>query len=79
MLANSHDESKMNAFPCGNKITLQKEGIREAMLEFYKKWYSANIMKLVMLSKDPLDKMEENANKMFSDVKNFDIEVPDLS
>ena len=47
----------INSLVLGNTETLKemplKEGIdvREALLEFHKKWYSANIMSLVVLGK----------------------------
>jgi secreted Zn-dependent insulinase-like peptidase len=40
----------MNRFNCGNLETLKQPGIREALLNFHKTWYSANIMRLVVNS-----------------------------
>ncbi len=58
-------------FSTGNLETLTKVK-RETLIEFYKKYYSANRMKLVLLGKDPLDQMEAWVKKMFAGVKNTD-------
>jgi len=53
-------------FNTGNFETLNIPNIREKMIDFYNKYYSSNIMKLVILSKDKsnlvLDKIESNIN-----------------
>jgi insulysin len=36
-------------FATGNLLSLNKPGVRENLLAFYDKYYSANIMKLVIL------------------------------
>lgn len=48
---NSHEDSYLNGFNCGNMDTLKQEGIRSALLAFHKKYYSANIMRLVVSGK----------------------------
>lgn len=56
-------------FATGNLKTLKK--IKKAdLLKFYKKHYSANRMKLVMMSSLPLDEMAKMAKEKFSSVKN---------
>jgi insulysin len=51
-------DSCMNRFNCGNKESLKQEGIREALLDFHKKWYSSNIMKLCVSSNHTLEQLE---------------------
>ena len=51
----SHESSLMHRFDCGNLETLKQDGIREALLNFHKTWYSANIMNLVLIGKHSLE------------------------
>ena len=68
-------------FCTGNLETLRdipkKKGVNiyDEVLKFYNKWYSANIMKLVVLDKEPLDKMEKMVSKLFDQIKNFNVVV----
>ena len=67
LLAN--DKHPRSKFGTGNRDTL--EGIpRKRLLDFYSKYYSANQMKLVMLSPYSLDEMEKWAKNLFSSVPN---------
>ncbi|KAF9579675.1 Insulinase (Peptidase M16), partial [Lunasporangiospora selenospora] len=72
-------------FSTGNLITLRelpqkdKINVREELIKFYHKYYSANIMKLVILGQEPLDQLTKWAVEKFSDVKNLDIEPPSYS
>ena len=75
----AHEDSLLNRFNCGNAETLQQEGIRDVLLAFHKKWYSSNIMKLVVSGKHSLAQLEEWVVKMFSGVENKDVVAPDLS
>lgn len=59
--------------------SLKKEGIRENLLNFHKKWYSANIMNLVVTGKHSVDQLEQWIREKFAAVPNKDITVPDLS
>lgn len=74
----AYPESLLNRFNCGNLETLQADGIREQLLAFHKKWYSSNIMKLCVSGKHSIEQLEEWVVKMFSDVVNKDVVVPDL-
>lgn len=68
----------MNRFMCGNLKSLQQPGIRDALLAFHAKWYSANIMKLVIVSNHSLDDMTKWVTEKFSAVENKKVEVPNL-
>ncbi len=59
-----------NRFSTGDLTTLQKPNIREELLEFYKKFYSSNIMKLVLYGKENIDDIEKLAFEYFSPIKN---------
>ena len=52
--------------------------MQESLLEFHKKWYSSNIMHLVVLSNHSIEDLETWAVDKFSKVTNFDVEVPYL-
>ena len=75
----SHEDSYFNTFTTGNLETLQKPGIREALLKFHEDWYSANIMALTVSSNLGVDKLEELVKEYFSEVENKNVIVPDLS
>ena len=60
-------------FGGGNKQTLQKPDIRDELLKFYDKYYSSNIMKLVVLSNVPHDVMQKKITKLFEQVPNKNI------
>ena len=57
-------------FGCGNISTLKKPNIRDELLNFYNKYYSANLMKLVILSNIEINKIEKIVTKIFSKIKN---------
>jgi insulysin len=63
---------------CGNKKTLEVEGMRNHLLEFHKTWYSANIMHLCILSNHSIADMQKWVQEKFSEIKNFNVEVPNL-
>ncbi|KAF9941217.1 Insulinase (Peptidase M16) [Modicella reniformis] len=57
---------------------LDREGIdvRDELIAFHSKYYSANIMKLVILGREPLDQLAEWAIEKFSAVRNLGIAPP---
>ncbi|XP_076624911.1 insulin degrading metalloproteinase isoform X1 [Colletes latitarsis] len=69
-------------FGNGNKETLdvipKAKGIntREKLLEFYEKYYSANIMSLCIYGKESLDELEKMTVEFFSQVKNKEVDLP---
>ncbi|KYN28454.1 Insulin-degrading enzyme, partial [Trachymyrmex cornetzi] len=69
-------------FGVGNRETLstipKQKGInvRNKLLEFYEKYYSANIMSLSVLGKESLDELENMVVNLFCDVRNKEIKVP---
>lgn len=75
----NHPYSK---FCTGSKETLdiipKQKGInvRERLLEFYEKYYSANVMALCVLGKESLDDLEKIVINLFSHVKNKGVELP---
>ena len=53
----SNKASRYNKFMIGNEETLGKEGVRKNLLDFHKKWYSANIMTATLSSKNSIEDM----------------------
>jgi insulysin len=70
-LITSNSEHPIVKFSTGDLNTLKKIN-RKIIIEFYNKYYSANQMKLVILSKLPIDKIKELVKEKFSAIKNND-------
>ncbi|KAK6638804.1 hypothetical protein RUM43_007073 [Polyplax serrata] len=51
--------------------------IREELLKFHHKWYSSNIMTLVILGKESLDELEKLGKSLFLSVPNHNVEQPE--
>lgn len=62
-------------FSTGNTQTL-KAVTRDDVIHFYKKYYSANNMKLVVMSARPLKETKEWVEKYFKDIPNLKVERP---
>lgn len=71
-----------NKFGTGNKKTLledpkhSKINIREELMKFHSKWYSANIMSLAVFGRESLDELESMVVQMFSDIENKNVTSP---
>lgn len=79
LLTESNPDSLFNRFNIGNLISLKKEGIRDELLAFHKKWYSSNIMKLCVVSNKTLDEQEKQVRELFEEVENKNVVLPDLN
>lgn len=70
-------------FSTGNSKTLdeipksQGVDVREKLLEFYNRCYSANLMKLCILGREDLDTLSEWAFELFKDVPNLARPLPE--
>ncbi|WOJ96543.1 insulinase family protein [Congregibacter brevis] len=53
--------------------------VREDLLKFYDKHYSADVMRLVILGREPLDTLEDMATEMFSAVPNRGVELEQIN
>ena len=74
-------EHPANRFLIGNLETLgDKEAskLHQKTVEFYQQYYSANIMKVALISNLPIDEMTRLAQKHFSTIKNKDIDKPEV-
>jgi len=66
-------EHHYSRFAVGNLETLSNtddEAIREALIQFYQRYYSANLMRLAVLGREPLDELEQRVRALFSAVPN---------
>ncbi|NVK55563.1 MAG: insulinase family protein [Alteromonadaceae bacterium] len=75
-------EHPANRFLIGNLETLgDKEGsvLHTETVDFYNRYYSANIMKLAMISNRPLDEMKALAAQYFGSIENKNIEDPTVT
>lgn len=70
------DDHAFSKFGTGNLNTLKVEpeklglSVREELLKFHSKYYSANLMTLCLLGKESLDELQQYAVDMFSDIPN---------
>ncbi|KAJ1565819.1 Insulinase (Peptidase M16), partial [Nowakowskiella sp. JEL0078] len=80
----SNPSHPYNKFGTGNLETLSTEpkklglDVRKVLLEFHDKYYSSNIMRLVVLGKEPLNVLEQWVVEKFSEVKNKNIKPPEF-
>lgn len=69
-------------FGTGNEKTLKDDpkqlgiDVRDELLKFHEKWYSANIMCLSVYGKENLDELEAMIVSRFSEIINKDVESP---
>lgn len=75
----SNKKHPFHKFSTGNYKVLRDDPIergvkiRDAFIDFYKKHYSANRMKLAVLGRESLDDLEAWVTELFSDVPNQDL------
>lgn len=69
-------------FSIGNLETLKDKPdsrLHDAMLDFYQRYYSANIMRLTLVGKQPLAELSALADKHFSAIPNHNVVVPEIT
>ena len=75
----ANSESVFSKFSTGNAQTLNVESVRDELLEFHKKYYSANLMTLVLLGREDLGTLEAWGQEFFGDIPNMDVQLPDIT
>ncbi len=73
----SNPQHPFSQFSIGNLDTLADkpdQSTKEALIAFHKRYYSANIMTLVVLGKEPLSQLREYVNTKFSAIPNYNIQ-----
>ena len=68
----------LTKFGTGNQDTLSGDN-RPALLDFYKKYYSASNMKLAIISNIPMQNLFGIAKKYFSDIPTRKVNIPSIS
>nr|CAB3255240.1 insulin-degrading enzyme [Phallusia mammillata] len=69
-------------FSTGNKFTLDTNPknnnlcVRDELLKFHGKYYSANMMSMAVIGRETLDELSEMVLELFSDILNKDVKVP---
>lgn len=64
----ANKNSVFNRFSTGNLKTLDKPNIRDALLEMHSKYYSSELMSLVLLSNKPIKDLEKMVDGVFDRV-----------
>jgi len=75
----AHRESPYHCFDIGSLESLKQDGIRAKLLSFHDRWYSANLMNLVVLGNHPIETMEKWVYTMFGPIINKEVARPDHS
>eukprot|EP01022_Parablepharisma_sp_SALTPOND_P008142 TRINITY_DN135276_c2_g1_i1.p1 TRINITY_DN135276_c2_g1~~TRINITY_DN135276_c2_g1_i1.p1 ORF type:complete len:1115 (-),score=53.18 TRINITY_DN135276_c2_g1_i1:2733-5687(-) len=79
LLSHANPLSRINRFSTGSSETLRKDGIRNQLLDFYDKNYSANLMTLTILGNHPLDYLESLAIEHFTGIEEKKVAPEDFS
>jgi insulysin len=76
-----NQDHPMSKFGCGSSKTLNKPGIKDALMKFYNTYYSSDIMYLILYSNMSIDKLKKISIRYFSSVINKNIKnkiiIPD--
>lgn len=69
-------------FGMGNRQTLQGNAVeagtlRSALKRFHLKYYSANLMKLVVLGRESTEVLESRVRELFSQIEDRNVSIPD--
>lgn len=75
----ANNESPLCRFATGDLNTLNFPSTRDDLIEFHGKFYSANLMRVVLYSDQPLDKLEENVKIHFEEIPDKNLPVPDYT
>ena len=74
-------EHPLSQFSVGSLETLadrEQDPVREDLLAFYQQYYSANLMTLVVLGKEPLYQLQSMVESRFNKVKNRDTTIANV-
>lgn len=75
-------EHPFASFSVGSLDTLLdsgEEALRQALLDFYAQWYSADIMSLTVLGRESLDELEAMVRQRFAEVPDRDVKLQAIS
>lgn len=66
-------EEPINHFSLGNSETLAIDGVRDKIIEFYSKFYSARLMSLVVYGSESIEELEEMVNGNFLQIEDKEV------
>jgi len=72
-------ESVFNRFGTGNLSTLKKPDIYDQLQEYHRRYYSSNIMKLVVYGNEDLDHLEKEVESIFTPITNKNVKPFDYA
>jgi protease III len=78
----ANPENPMSRFSIGNLETLTNKKdstLQDELKAFYKRYYSANIMRLTLVGKQPIAELKIMAEKHFASIPNKNIEAPKIT
>eukprot|EP00756_Hemistasia_phaeocysticola_P047571 Hpha_TRINITY_DN22050_c0_g1::TRINITY_DN22050_c0_g1_i1::g.112192::m.112192/K01408/IDE, ide; insulysin len=70
-------DSPVHSFSTGDKSTLDKPGVGDALRHFHKQHYSSNLMTAALVGPQTLDVLEEIARSAFSPIQDKDLSSPE--
>ncbi|XP_044152189.1 insulin-degrading enzyme isoform X2 [Bufo gargarizans] len=82
--ATGNPQHPFHKFGTGNKLTLEtrptQEGldVRQELLKFHSTYYSSNLMSICVLGRETLDELTELLVKLFAEVENKNVPVPEF-
>jgi insulysin len=68
--------SAFRKFGAGNKETLPRKNLRKSLVDFYNKFFSSNVMKLVVYGREDVGALELIIKRIFSSIPNKNLETP---
>ncbi|XP_073541342.1 insulin-degrading enzyme isoform X2 [Phyllobates terribilis] len=83
--ATGDPQHPFHKFGTGNKLTLEtrptEEGldVRQELLKFHSTFYSSNLMSICVLGRETLDDLTELLVKLFAEVENKNVPVPEFT
>ncbi len=72
-------KSPFSKFSTGNNLTLKKPGVRQALIQFHKTYYSAHLMYLCVLNKKSIDELNKIVEDVFGKIPSFPVNLPNFS
>ena len=75
----SNPKYPFHNFGTGDLATLNKTGVREALVNFHQTYYSANIMTLVIYGSEPIEALSNYVYEKFGNIRNNNRKVPSWS
>ena len=76
---NSNPQGSYHSMICGNNETLSYESVQKDLIDYYTKYYSSNLLALVIYSNLSFNELEDLVVKNFGQIENKNLQKPDYS